>query len=275
MAVLTALRKVPGAIGRNPILVVLFGSLGLLQAPQMLAQTINPIVAILVSLLFWVVYIFVTPFIHAGGIAVADEALEGRTRIGTFIEGGKRNYRSMLGAYLLLLAVTIPLGIIAFVGFLVAGISVGLAGGGAGGLVAIVGWLLLVGLAFFVIMLFTQFYGQAIVLNDAKAVAGLKQSVSFVRANFASTLGYSVLTGILGGVLGGLLGFSLTVFQTTPQAGLEMGTAMPQLPLVNALGLIVVSMVFAATMGTLLGVFSVSFYNELRDQSDLADPATA
>lgn len=275
MAVFTALRNVPSAIRRNPVLIGLFGVLGLLQTPPVIAQAIDPIVTLIVSVVFMVVSLFVTPFIHAGIIAVADEALTGRTRLETFIDAGKRNYVSLLGAYLLLVGVFLALGIVTVIGFLVAGVSVGIAGAGeSGGIFILIGVFVLIGLAFAGLVMFTQFYGQEIVLNDASAVASLKGSISLVRENLVSTLGYTLLVGIVGSVFGILVSIPSAVLQQTSQPSGEVGAAMPQLPPTAVVGMVVVYVVFTIIFGTLFGVYAVSFYNELRGSTASSDATT-
>lgn len=274
MAVFTAFRKVPTAIRRNPVLVGLFGVLGLLQTPPVIAQAISPIVTLAVSLAFMVVSLFVAPFVHAGVIGVVDESLTGRTRLRTFLDAGKRNYVSILGAYLLLVAAFAAFGILTVVGVVMAGVSVGVTGAtGSGGILVLLGVLALVGLAFAALVLFTQFYGQEIVLNDASAIGGLKGSVSLVRDNFVSVLGYSVLIAVVGSVLGILVSIPSAVLQQTAQPS-DVGAAMPQLPLAAVLGIAVVYVISTVIFGTLFGVYAVAFYNELRGRAAPSDATT-
>lgn len=270
MAVFTALKKVPSAILRNPILIGVFAVFGLLQTPPLLAQMISPTAAILVSFAFMAVTLLATPFIYAGIVAVADEALKGRTHLGTFVESGKRNYLSILGAYLLLLAVFMAFGVLAVLGFIVTGVSVGLAGAAeSGGIFVMLGVFVLIGLAFAALVLFTQFYGQEIVLNDAGAVAGLKGSVSLVRDNFVSTLGYTVLVSIVGGTFGLVISIPSALLQETAQPTGDLAAATTaQLSPTLLVGVVAVYVVSTATIGMLLAVYAVAFYNELREKTD-------
>lgn len=54
---------------------------------------------------------------------MADEALEGRTGVATFVEAGKRHYRSMLGAYLDFLGASFVVGFAVFFVALAVGVS--------------------------------------------------------------------------------------------------------------------------------------------------------
>jgi len=152
------------------------------------------------------VFLVVMPFFHGGLIAMADEALDGRTALQTFVDDGKANYVSLLVAYLALMAVNFALGMVAFFVALFGGIFV-LGGGGLESaslaVLAAIGIVVaIVVLLYLLVLFFLQFYGQAIVLEDMGAVDGLKHSASVVRHHLVSTLGYSVLVGILGGVFG-------------------------------------------------------------------------
>jgi hypothetical protein len=100
MAVLSALRRTPGALQRNPILFVPVLVITLFQVPQLVLQSINPLLASVVSLEFSLIFILVKPFFQAGIIGMADEALDGRTSLESFLREGKVNYVSVLVACL-------------------------------------------------------------------------------------------------------------------------------------------------------------------------------
>ena len=263
MAVLNALRRTPSALRRNPVLLVPILALSLIQVPQLALQAVDPLLSSIVSLGMSLVFLVVMPFFHGGLIAMADEALDGRTALQTFVDDGKANYVSLLVAYLALMAVNFALGMVAFFVALFGGIFV-LGGGGLESaslaVLAAIGIVVaIVVLLYLLVLFFLQFYGQAIVLEDMGAVDGLKHSASVVRHHLVSTLGYSVLVGILGGVFGGV--FGLLSLLLSPQSATTLGLPEPSLTIMVVVGLLILA------GGTLFcgffAVYSVSFYREL------------
>lgn len=262
MAVVSALRRTPGALARNPVVFLPMVVLVALQFPQLIAQTVDPILASVVSLGLTALYIFVVPFVQGGLIAMADEALESETSLDTFLDAGRANYVSLLVVYFGLVAVNAVLGFLAVfagvflaIGFIVsAGDGVGLAVSVVAGLV-----LALAVLAYLLVGFFVQFYAQAVVLDGFSASDGLKQSVRVVRGNLASTFGYSLVILVVSLVLGG--GVALVSYVSTPPTG---GPASPELTLTSALLLGGVLTVFGTLLGGAFAVYSVAFYRELR-----------
>lgn len=260
MAVLNALRRTPGAIGRNPILLVPVAVLMLTQLPPLLLQYVNPLLSSIVSMLLSLVFIVVIPFFQGGTIAMADEAIDGRTTLQTFMDAGKSNYLSILGAYLVLFAVYFVLGIIGFI-FIVGGLAAVV---GAGGLesaslvvLAVIGVLVAVSiLIYLVAVFFLQFYGQAIVLDDESAIGGFKRSASVVRNHLISTLGYTVLCMVFGGLLGGV--FAVASFVLSPQPASFAALPDPSMTVVAIAALVM--FVLGTAFGAFFLVFSVSFY---------------
>ncbi|WP_225336544.1 DUF7847 domain-containing protein [Halomicrobium urmianum] len=263
MAVIDALRRTPSALARNPILVVVFGLFALVQAPQLLAQAVSPVVAGLLSLALTGVLLLVTPFVQAGTMQMADDALDGRTSLRTFVAAGKEHYLSVLGAYLVVFGVSFVLGAVGFVVAIFGGIALG-AGGGAStgsliGLGLVVGVILLAYLAFAFLV---QFYAQEIVLNGASAIESLRQSAGLVRRNVLSTAGYFVV--VMGGslVVGGGIGVASTFLLP---AGTQASAATP--PLSAVLLYTVVYVVGIALLGSLFAVYAVAFWRELRSDA--------
>jgi hypothetical protein len=262
VAVLNALRETPGALLRNPVVFVPVVVLMLFQAPQIVLQTVNPLVGSLVSLTLSLLFVFVTPFFQAGLIGMADEALDGTTSLQTFLGAGKANYVSVLVAYLVLVAVNFAVG---FVGLFVA-IFGGVAffgdttGGPSPALLAVVGAVAAaVVLAYLLFVFLVQFYGQAIVVSGLDAVAALKHSVSVVRHHLASALGYSVLVGVLGAAAGGV--FALGASLATPRSSHLVST--PQSTLLGAVAVAALLAVVGSLFGGFFGVFSVAFYRRI------------
>ena len=263
MVVLNALRRTPSALRRNPVLLVPILVILVLQIPQFALQAVNPLLSSLVSLGVSLVFLVVMPFFQGGLIAMADEALDGRTALQTFVDDGKSNYVSLLVAYLALIAVNFALGMVAFFVALFGGIFVmgsgGLESASITVLVAIGIVVALIVILYLLVLFFIQFYGQAIVIEEMGAVDGLKHSASVVRRHIVSTLGYSILVGILGGVFGGVFGvLSLLV---SPQSAAAFPLPELSLPLVAGVGLLV--LVAGTLFGGFFAVYSVSFYREL------------
>ncbi|WP_435156059.1 hypothetical protein [Haladaptatus sp. DFWS20] len=129
MAVVNALRTAGRTVLRNPIILLATALLGVVQLPQLLAQSINSVLVGLFSLVLSLLLLFVTPFFQAGLIGMANEAIDGRTRFGTLVSEGKDHYVPVFGVYLLIMAVSIAVGIgVAVAAF--AGIGTVLATGG-------------------------------------------------------------------------------------------------------------------------------------------------
>lgn len=267
--VVQALQAGSSALRRNPSIIGVMVVVSLLQVPTQFAQLAGPLVSAVLSLGVSLLSILLVPFIFAGLLGMADEALDGKTNFSTLIEAGKQYYTSMLGAYLLVLGGSIALGIVAFIGFAVFGIAVFAAVGGASSAgvsgVALGGIALavIVGLfLFFIPLFFVQFYGQAIVLDGQGAIGGFKRSASLVRRNLRSVFGYSVLVFGVGIVFG--------LFSSIPSALLSVQTAQPspapgfpEIPLSILAGLIIVGTVLMGLVGSLFLTFSVAFYRSL------------
>jgi hypothetical protein len=262
MAVLNALRRTPGALQRNPVLFVPVLVIMLFQVPQLVLQSINPLLASVVSLGLSLVFIFVMPFFQAGIIGMADEALDGQTSLESFLREGKANYVSVLVAYLVLVAVNFAIGFAAFVMAIPIGFAVfsDLQGGVGVAVLAIAGLIaLLVGLAYLLFIFFIQFYVQAIVIDDLGAVDGLKHSYAVVRRNLLNAFGYSVLVGVLGGLAGGV--FAIASMLVSPQSTTVL--SLPQLSVVATVGVALLIVVFGALFGEFFGVYSVVFYRTI------------
>ncbi|SHG39077.1 DUF7847 domain-containing protein [Halobaculum gomorrense] len=271
MALQTALRRTPSTLVRNPVLFMPVLVLSLLQVPQLLLQSSAPILASIVSLALSALYLVLVPFVQAGLIGMADEALDGRTSVATFVAAGKANFVSMFVVSLILFGVNIALGAIAFVAGIVGVVSFYSGGAvGTGGpntaLLAVVGLVVLAAvLAYLVVAFLIQFYGQAIVIDGYDAIDSVKRSVGVVRRNLVSVLGYTVLVGVLAGALGAAVGIGSAI--ATPQFGASAGAppdpfavSPPSLGAIAAAALLVV---LGTLFGGFFGVLSVSYYREL------------
>ena len=271
MAVFAALRRSPGAVVRNPGLLVPILAVVLIQLPTIVLQSVTPILASVASLVMSLLFVAVVPFLQAGLLAMADEALDGPTSLATFVDSGKQYYVPVLVAYLAILAVNAGIGVVGIV-VVVAGGAAILGAGAAGAslpVAAAVGVLVaLVVLGYVVVIFLVQFYGQAIVLEDLSAVDGLKRSVAVVRGNLAGSLGYAVVAGVLGGIVGAGVGVgsALASAGRAPAGGETPPPAVGVLPEVS-LPVVVAVGVGAVALLTLvsgvLAVFSVAFYREI------------
>lgn len=264
MDALKALQQSPPALARNPVIVIPALIIGLSQLPQLLLQATSPLLASLVSLGISLLFIFIMPFFQAGIIGMADESLEGRTRLSTFIADGKAHYVNALIAYILLLVIGFGLFIVLFILFFItafvlsilippymesSGLTVGVMG-----LVLLISYLPILLLVFFV-----QFYGQAIVLDNESSIDGIRKSVTLVRRNLLSTFGYTVIGTVFGGGLGLVLGgFSMVA---SPQPGPFVD--LPELAFPTLTAAILVLIVLASAIGSFLAIFSVAFYREM------------
>ncbi|WP_211290191.1 DUF7847 domain-containing protein [Natrinema ejinorense] len=254
MAVVQALRRSPGALVRTPALVVPAIVLLAFQLPQVLLQSTRPLLASVLSLGASVLLLVAAPFFQGGMIGMADEALEGRSSLGTFVAAGKAHYVQILIAYLLLLVVNMILGVVFFFAGFVA-LLFGLAELGALPVVVLGGVAAIVALIYLVFLFFLQFYAQAIVIDGETALDGLKRSYRVVRSNLLATIGY-MLAAVVGGGLVGLFVGGLSML-ATPEAA-ELG-----LPVLSTGGLIAagaVATLISSVVSAFLLVYSVSFY---------------
>ena len=267
--IIQALQAGSSALRRNPSIVAIMLVISLLQLPTQFAQLAGPLVSAVFSLGVSLLFILLVPFIFAGMIGMADEALDGKTSLSTFVETGKQYYLSMMGAYLLVLGGSIMFGLVVFIALTVFGITVFAAVGGASGASvsgAVLGGIALVVIAglflSFIPLFFIQFYGQAIVLDGESAIGGFKRSVSLVRRNLLSVFGYSMLVfgvGIIFGLFSSIPSTLLSVQTAQPSPTL----GFPEIPLSIIAGLIIVGTVLMGLVGSLFLTFSVAFYRSL------------
>ena len=198
MPALESLRTAVGALLEAPVLFVAGLAYGLILFPQTLVQLIGvPIAPFLLQVLTF----FITPFVVAGLIGMADEAIaDGRTGLGSLTDVGRERYVPLLLGNLIQFGIVLAFLVVFVVVALAGAVTLGLGGAAVGGaglaggalvLLAVVGLLVL---AFIVVSFFIQFYQVAIVAGEADAVDGYRESLSLVRANVVATLGYSVVS---------------------------------------------------------------------------------
>lgn len=263
MALLHALRTAVGAVARNPVLILVTALVSLLQAPQLLAQSM-PRAAAVVSLAFTALWVFLFPFVQGGLLGMADEAIDGHTRLRSFASEGADHYVSLFAVYLLLMAVgLVSFAVVAVAGFL--GIGGLLIGGGGHDTVALAvagGVAVLLALCYLAAMFFLQFYGHAIVVDDVGAVGGLKRSARGVRRHLPSSFGYSIVSAVVGGAFG-LFGAAFGALTMPNSAALDL----PTLSLPAAVGLLAAFVAVSGLVSALMATFSVAFYRSIRPPS--------
>lgn len=266
MALVTALRDATNGLARNPVLFAATGVFVLLQVPLFAGRLLGPVASLAVSSLSGLVFVLVTPFFQAGLVAMADEAIDGRTRLGTLTERGREHYVTMLVAYLVLVGVNSVVGFVVLVGVFVVGILV-VASAGAGGvspvLLAVAGVVGLVLVVLYAALLFlVQFYGQAIVVDGADSLESFQRSAGLVRDNLASTLGYTVLVAVVGSLFG-LVGGLASLLTSAQQPAVEV-PALPELSTAGTVGLLVAVLVVSIPVSAFTLTLSVAFYRTLR-----------
>lgn len=214
MAVRSALRRSPGAVARNPALLAPILGTVLVQLPTVALQSVTPLLASAGSLVTSLVLVAAVPFLQAGLLAMADEALEGSTSLATFVDAGRRYYAPVLVAYLVVLGVNAAVGVVVVVLAGVGGaiaLGTGLAGASLPVVAAIGVLVAVVAVGYLAAILLVQFYGQAIVLDGRGGVDGLARSVAVVRANPRGSIGYGIVAGLLGGTVGVVAGVGSAV----------------------------------------------------------------
>ncbi|QZY00488.1 hypothetical protein [Halobaculum rubrum] len=268
MALQTALRRTPSTLASNPVLFVPVLVVTLLQVPQLLLQSSAPILASLVSLALSALYLVLVPFVQAGFIGMADEALDGDTSLSTFVANGKKHFVSVFVVYLILLGVNIALGAIAFIAGIVGAVSF-YPGGGAGtggpntALLAVLALVVLAAvLAYLVVAFLIQFYGQAIVIDGHDAIDSITHSVGVVRRNVVSVLGYSLLVGVLAGAFGLVVGLG-SALAAPSMSGAPVDPFVVSLPSPGAVGASALVVVLGTLFGGFFGTLSVAYYREL------------
>ncbi|NLV03275.1 hypothetical protein C5B89_13635 [Haloferax sp. Atlit-47N] len=285
MAALQSIGTAAGSLRRNPILFVVAMAFSLVQLPSLFAQAVGPLVGGIVSLVFSGVTVFVIPFFLGGVLGMANEAIDGRTSLGTLVSEGKSHYVSLLVVYFSLLVVNLVLSFVGgfaavFVGLAVLGSGIEL---GTVGLAILAIVVLAVVLTYLAVAFVVQFFGHAIVIDDLGAVDGVKRSVACVRNNLVSVFGYSVIVGLGGlvaGVFGGVASLLLTPslrHQGTAVAGAGSGapaaSAFSSLPAIGVVGMVAVAVGLVLVSGLIGGFFaaySTAFYRSIRP----TDPET-
>ncbi|MFC6826190.1 hypothetical protein [Halopelagius fulvigenes] len=194
MAAIDALRSALSALGRNPVLFLVGLLYGLIVLPQ---QALSLTSLSFLSYPLQILTFFVTPFVVAGLLGMASEGLDGETSLSTLTRVGRDRYVPLLVGSIVEFAILLVFGVVATIVGVVAAVGLlgaGGAGGAGGGAMLAVGALVVVlVLALLVLHFFIQFYSVAIVVGEAGALDGFRESYRLVRDNLVSALGYSVI----------------------------------------------------------------------------------
>lgn len=268
MAVLPAFKDGLTVLRTNPVILLA----GLLFA---LASQIATAGELLGSLAVvgagFVLAILLGPFFLGGLIGMALEALDGsKTSLGQLIESGKASYVSLLGASLLFGALLFA---VSFAGMFVVifGAIAGFAAVGAeSGAMAVLALglamllVLAVMLVAFVLFMFLQFFNTAIVVDGARAFESFSRSISLVRSNRWSVVGYSLLW----------IAVSLVAF--TPVMGLEFVLLEPELAAAGEqtatrAAITGLAVVLTGVLYSYLYAVHTSYYTRLGSRVDASD----
>lgn len=192
----------------NPVLFAAGAVNALVVVPAMALSILGiPILPELLSL----VSFFIGPFVLAGTIGMAHEALSGTTTFDMFTEAGKRRYLTMLIGSIIQSAIAAVFAFLAGIGglfWVVWFFASGLGGGRVGGLLnvltgpniqllplfAIAAPILL---GFLTVMFLIQFFPPAIVVENCGPIESFKRSYAVVRANLVPALGYSTIVLVI------------------------------------------------------------------------------
>jgi hypothetical protein len=230
MAAIASLRRALGALAGSPVLFLGGLALGLVLLPQSAAQLAGvPLVPTLLQVLTF----FVTPFVVAGLIGMADEALEDGTAFSTLTTVGRERYVPLLFGNLIQFAIAAVFGIVVAIVAVVFAVVVGVSAVGAAGgfnpaavgggvvvlAVVVFGVLLL---AYLLVAFVIQFYSVAIVVDELGAIDGFRRSYRVVRSNLLPTLGFS------------LINLAVSVVSAVPVTGLVLWRTLDRLDSIGA-----------------------------------------
>ena len=212
MAAIAALRTAFDGLRRNPVLFVASLLYALIVLPQSALSLAGiPILPRLLQLLTF----FVTPFVLAGLLGMADEAIDADTSLGTLRSVGADKYVPFLVGKFVEFAINLVFGIV----FLVVGVALVLtvgvgsvtSGAASTGVLAFAGVvILLVVLAALIVRFLIQFYPVFIVVAESDAIDSFTDSYRFVRRNLVATIGYFLIQVVIGVLVAApILGFTL------------------------------------------------------------------
>lgn len=260
MSLLATLKQTIDTLRRNPVLFIPVVFIMLLLVPQLTLRSVSPGLANLFALLVSLAFVFLLPFLQGGLTGMANEALDANTSLTTFFQEGKRNYVSLFAVFLGVVALNIIVGLVMlFVGLftLIANYP-----GGAGDTSTLTAVLLItlavIAVVFLLLVMFTQFYTQAIVIDDQQAFESIKRSIALVRSNLVSVVSYSVVVGSLGVLVSFLFGLSVVVTSNTTGPLTRYLTSVT-----SSTALIAAVIAIGILSGGIYSTLSVAFYRTL------------
>lgn len=291
MVALKSLREALRTLSDVPVLLVGGLIYALVVAPQNAFSLAG--VAVVPTALGAVTF-FITPFVIAGLIGMAGEALvDGTTDLSTLVEVGWDRYRSLLIGTILEFSLTLMTVVIAVVSALLVVIIPGAsllgvtgsrrvltAEAGIGGIVLFGAAALLVALILATLFFFIQFYAVAIVHNRTNTLDGFRQSFWLVRDNLRPALGFS-LVNLLVSLLTSLpiVVISAARFQrslgdtggggATPEPSAAATFQLFSLP--EVIALTVVSLLLTTALIAFRQVYATAFYRALSPRPQVQD----
>ena len=288
MGAISSLSTAGSALRRNPPILGVAFVLALFSSVAVIGQALDPFVMLALAALAFLLMIPLKPFLTGGIVGMSAEAVDGRTDFGTFVSEGKSNYLSLFGVYALFVGGYIAATILFVVFMLLFGFAGALAlgaasngglgmGTGLGMFAVIIGIYLLFGLAYLLVFMFLQFFDVAIVVSGEGALGSIRRSAGFVRHNFVSTLGYTViylLLTLLMSVPGVVIGFltSNGFGSTAAPATDPMLSTGPSL--VETVPVALVTLIVSTLLYGYLYPYKVAFYTSMAE-SDSNGTTTA
>lgn len=197
MVTVSAFKDGAAALRANPVLLVAGLLVGAVSQLQYIGQLIeSPLLSAGVSLVWLVGF----PLVLGGFIGMARAAIEGTdVSLTRFVTESRTHYRRLLLGnvlfVLLVLGTVIGLGLVGFV-FGIGSIALAaineMAAFAAG-----VGSIVVGLVSILVVILFVQFYDAAIVIESKGVINAFRRSVTLVRSNVTSVVGFSLAWALL------------------------------------------------------------------------------
>lgn len=273
MPAIESLQTALGALRRSPVLFLA----GFLAAAVLVPQQATQLLGVpLLPTALQILTFFVTPFLLAGLLGMADEARAGVTSLSTLSAVGRDRYVSVLLGSLVDLAIAIAFGVVAAIAVLVVGVAVlgtGVVAGGPdrsgvslAGLFAGVVVLALIALAYLAVTFLIQFFAVAIVVEERGPIEGFTRSYRVVRENLLSTLGYSVVNVVVAlvtsaPVTGFVLVRTLASVPQVPEGGAPAGGVPAVLfSPVEVAAIVTLSLLVSTLLVTFQRTYAVAFF---------------
>ncbi|QGA82707.1 hypothetical protein [Halomicrobium sp. LC1Hm] len=263
---------------RQPQIVAILFAFSLLSTGLSAAQFVNPLLAYPAT---GVIYLLL-PFLVGGLVAYVAASMTETPSFGQFLAAGRDHYVGLLLGGLLLGVVTLVLYVLVAIVFFVAVVLVfgfALNAGLGTATLLVVALLSLVGFLVVLVPWFlSQFFPAAMVLDGDGVADSFRRSLSLVRSNVLSVLGFDLLAFVIGlfaqlptaflfytsfdsmamdaGSNTGMV--SIFDYMSTTEAGLFLGS----------------SLVISTAVGSVMYTYYVAYYREIGDASAAATATT-